>query len=66
MNFDYQKLQIADRLVRTKDNILYKHHTVYAAFHKNQHIVAENQIKVSLLYFIKPIYKRRHLKKGRL
>jgi len=52
MDINYQKIQIGDRLVRTKGGVFSKHHAVYAGFHENQHIVAENQIKVGVRYIL--------------
>ena len=42
-NIDYNKLNIGDRLIRTKGGILSKHHVIYAGFWENQHLIAENQ-----------------------
>ena len=42
-NIDYDKLNIGDRLIRTKGGILSKHHVIYAGLWENEHLIAENQ-----------------------
>lgn len=40
---DYNKLNIGDRLIRTKGGIFSKHHVIYAGLWDNEHFIAENQ-----------------------
>jgi hypothetical protein len=50
MKIDYEKINIGDKLVRTKGGIFTKHHALYAGFWNNEHIVAENQTEVGVQY----------------
>ena len=61
---DYNRLQIGDRLVRTKGGILSKHPAIYAGnnFNTNQNLVAENQVASRLWskgYYSKSVFKGR-------
>lgn len=49
---DFNRLQIGDRLIRTKGGIFTKHHVIYAGFWNNQHIIAENQNGFGVRYYL--------------
>lgn len=50
MKIDKERLNIGDKLIRTKGGIFTKHHALYAGFWNNEHIVAENQMEVGVQY----------------
>lgn len=43
IKIDFTKIQIGDRLVRTKGGIFTKHHALYMGIWQNEHLIAENQ-----------------------
>jgi len=62
MKTDYNKLNIGDRLVRTKKGIFSRHHALYAGIVNNKHMVAENQVNRGVQY----ITLQQFMSEGRL